>query len=139
MGRGYDLHAEGLLQREQGRSCAISAALALRCRWTIRPINAWSLGIGSPGPPCESTPENAAAISARGLPAEGHRKRDGRKLRMTARLGRKTTITVAWIGERLHVRAPGQIACLPYRNNQDAEGSEDKLCRPRFRFVARAC
>jgi hypothetical protein len=36
-------------------------------------------------------------------------------------------MTLAWIAERLHRGAPGHVACLLYPNNQEAEGSENKL------------
>jgi hypothetical protein len=36
-----------------------------------------------------------------------------------------------WIAERLHMGAPGHVACLGYRSNQVTEESENKLF-PRF-------
>jgi hypothetical protein len=39
----------------------------------------------------------------------------------------ETTMTLAWIAERLHMEAPGQVACLLNRNNQEAGGSENQL------------
>ena len=58
---------------------------------------------------------------------QGHRKGDGRKVGIAARLRRETTMTLAWIGARLQMGAPGHVACLLYRNNQEAGGSENKL------------
>jgi hypothetical protein len=58
---------------------------------------------------------------------QGHRKGDGRKVRIAAPLRRETTMTLAWIAERLHTEAPGHVAGLLYRNSQEAEGSENKL------------
>jgi hypothetical protein len=57
---------------------------------------------------------------------QGHRKGDGRKVRIAARLRRETTMTLAWIAERLRMGAPGHVACLLYRS-KDGEGSENKL------------
>ena len=45
---------------------------------------------------------------------------------MAARLRRETTMTLAWIAQRLHLGAPGHVAYLLYRNNQEAGGSENK-------------
>jgi len=58
---------------------------------------------------------------------QGHRKGDGRKASIAARLRRETTMTLAWIAERLHMGAPGHVACLFYRNDPEAGGSENKL------------
>ncbi len=58
---------------------------------------------------------------------QSHRKGDGRKVSIAARLRRETTMTLAWIAERLHMGAPGHVACLLYRNNPEAGGSENKL------------
>jgi hypothetical protein len=33
---------------------------------------------------------------------------------MAVRLGRETTMTLAWMDERLHLGAPGHVACLLY-------------------------
>jgi hypothetical protein len=57
----------------------------------------------------------------------GHRKGDGRKVRIAARLRRETTMTLAWIAKRLQMGAPGHVAGLLDRNNQEAGGSENKL------------
>ena len=58
---------------------------------------------------------------------QGHRKGDGRKVRIAERLRRETTMTLAWIAARLHMGAPGHVACLLYRNHQETAGSENKL------------
>jgi len=58
---------------------------------------------------------------------QGHRKGDGRKVRIAARLRRETTMPLIWIAERLHIWAPSHVACPLYRNNQEAGGSENKL------------
>ena len=52
---------------------------------------------------------------------------DGREIRIAACLRRETTMTLAWIAERLHIGAPGHVACLPYRNDQEVGSSENKL------------
>lgn len=57
----------------------------------------------------------------------GHRKGDGRKVRIAARLRRETTMTLTGIAERLQMGAPGHVACLLYRSDEDAEGNENKL------------
>lgn len=57
----------------------------------------------------------------------GHRKGDGRKVGMAARLRRETTMTLAWIAERLHMGAPGHVACLLHRHHKEVDGSENKL------------
>ena len=43
------------------------------------------------------------------------------------RSGSETTIALTWIADRLHMGAPGHVACLLYRSNQDAAEREDKL------------
>lgn len=58
---------------------------------------------------------------------QGHRKGDGRKVSIAARLRRETAMTLAWIAERLHTAAPGHVACLLYRNDPEAGGSENKV------------
>jgi hypothetical protein len=60
---------------------------------------------------------------------EQRRKGDGRKLMIAARLRRETTMTLAWIAERLRMGAPGHVACLLYRKHDEHEqaGSENKL------------
>ncbi len=57
----------------------------------------------------------------------GQRKGEGRTVRIPARLRRATTMTLARIAERLHMGAPGHVACLLYRNDPEAGGSENKL------------
>ena len=36
-----------------------------------------------------------------------------RKVRIAARLRQETTMTLAWIAQRLHMGAPGHVSCLP--------------------------
>ncbi len=56
----------------------------------------------------------------------GRRKGGGRKVKIAARLRRETTMTLAWIAERLHMGAPGHVSCLLYRNAWNA----DRLANP---------
>ena len=49
---------------------------------------------------------------------QGQRMGDGRKVRIVARLRREMTMTLAWIAERLHMGAPGHVACLLCHSNQ---------------------
>jgi len=58
---------------------------------------------------------------------ERPRKGDGRKVRIASRLRRETTMTLAWIAERLRMGAPGHVACLLYRKHDEVTGSENKL------------
>ena len=57
---------------------------------------------------------------------EGRPKGDGRKVTIAARLRRETTMTLAWIAERLRMGAPGHVACLLYRKHDEQAGSENK-------------
>jgi len=45
-----------------------------------------------------------------------HRKGDSQKIRIAERLRRETTMTLAWIAERLQIGSPGHLSCLLYRN-----------------------
>ena len=40
----------------------------------------------------------------------GHPKGDARKVRLAERLRRETTMTLAWIGDRLYMGAPGHVS-----------------------------
>jgi hypothetical protein len=64
---------------------------------------------------------------------ERQRKSDTRKVTIAARLRRETTMTLAWIGERLRLGAPGHIACLFYRKSHEHAASENKLFRSEWR------
>jgi putative transposase len=56
----------------------------------------------------------------------GRPKGDARKVRIAARLRKETTMTLAWIAQRLHMGAPGHVSCLLYRNEKtDSEGGEE--------------
>ena len=68
----------------------------------------------------------------------GYRKGHPGKIRIAARLRRETTMTLVWIGSRLHMGAPGHVSHLLYRkeavqnqilltNNKEAQESENKL------------
>ena len=58
---------------------------------------------------------------------ERFRKGDGRKVRIAARLRRETTMTLAWIAERLRMGTPGHVCCLLFRKDKNEAGSENKL------------
>jgi hypothetical protein len=60
------------------------------------------------------------------------------KVRIAAHLRRETTMTLAWIAQRLHMGSAGHVSCLLYRKNgtrpgtgthhdNDESRSEDKL------------
>ena len=53
-------------------------------------------------------------------------KRDARKVRIAERLRRETTMTLAWIGERLYIGAPGLVSCLLYRKESNQRRAEDQ-------------
>ena len=55
------------------------------------------------------------------------RKGDPRKVRIAARLRRETTMTLAWIAERLRMGAGSHVACLLYRRGKEEEASENTL------------
>jgi hypothetical protein len=57
---------------------------------------------------------------------EGRRKGDARKVRIAQRLQHETTMTLAWIGARLHMGAPGHISCLLYRKVDEQVDTENK-------------
>ena len=62
-------------------------------------------------------------------------KGDAHKIRIAIRLRRETTMTLAWIAQRLHMGTPGHVSCLLYRkgpnlgkgNYANGEESENKL------------
>ena len=56
----------------------------------------------------------------------GRAKGDARKVRIAERLRRETTMTLAWIGERLYMGAPGHVSCLLYRQASDQSQAEDE-------------
>jgi hypothetical protein len=58
---------------------------------------------------------------------ERQRKGDARKVTIAARLRRETTMTLAWIAERLRIGAPAHVACLLYRQHNEQAASENKL------------
>ena len=60
---------------------------------------------------------------------EARRKGDPQKVRIAERLRRETTMTMAWIAERLHMGAPTHVACLLYREQQKlkTQNSENTL------------
>ena len=56
---------------------------------------------------------------------QARRKGDGRKLRIAARLRRETTMTLAWIAQRLNMGTPGHVSCLLFRCDTN-EPTENK-------------
>ena len=56
----------------------------------------------------------------------GHPQGDARKLRIAERLRRETTMTLAWIGERLYMGAPGHVSGLLYRKESNQRQAEDE-------------
>ena len=63
----------------------------------------------------------------RGMPdLAGRPKGDARKVRIAQRLRRETTMTLAWIGDRLYLGAPGYVSCLPYRKEGNQRQAEDE-------------
>jgi len=52
------------------------------------------------------------------------RKGDRQKIRIAVRLRRETTMTLAWIAERLQMGAPGHVSCLLYRKCGNENGQE---------------
>jgi REP element-mobilizing transposase RayT len=70
--------------------------------------------------------EELAQLGWRGEDLRRHRKGDGRKVRMAARLRRETTMTLAWIGQRLEMGAPGHVSCLLCRHSSGDQSSENK-------------
>ncbi len=58
---------------------------------------------------------------------ERRRKGDGRKVTIAARLRRETTMTLAWIAERLPMGAPSHAACLLYRKHDKVTSGDNKL------------
>jgi REP element-mobilizing transposase RayT len=54
-------------------------------------------------------------------------KGDGRKLSIAARLRRETTMTLAWIAQRLNMGTPGHVSCLLCRCQKNEPDSENKL------------
>jgi hypothetical protein len=56
----------------------------------------------------------------------GRPKGDARKVRIAERLRRETTMTLAWIGERLSMGAPGHVSCLLYRKATAEGQAEDE-------------
>ena len=65
--------------------------------------------------------EELQALGWRVGELNARRKGDPRKVGIAARLRRETTVTLAWIAERLHMGAPSHVSCLLYRNHQDAD------------------
>ena len=59
------------------------------------------------------------------LDLAARRKGDAQKVKIAARLRRETTMTLAWISERLHMGAPGHVSCLLYRKEADKTNSEE--------------
>ena len=53
-------------------------------------------------------------------------KGDARKVRIAERLRRETTMTLAWIGDRLYMGAPGHVSCLLYRKEGNQRQAEDE-------------
>jgi len=49
---------------------------------------------------------------------QARRKGNPQKVHIAARLRRETTMSLAWIAERLHMGAPTHLACLLYRQQQ---------------------
>ena len=56
----------------------------------------------------------------------GRPKGDARKVRLAERLRRETTMTLAWIGDRLYMGAPGHVSCLLYRKEGNQRQAEDE-------------
>jgi len=56
----------------------------------------------------------------------GRPKGDARKVRIAERLRRVTTMTLAWIGDRLYMGAPGHVSCLLYRKEGNQRQAEDE-------------
>ena len=56
----------------------------------------------------------------------GRPKGDDRKVKIAERLRRETTMTLAWIAERLGLGAPGHVACLLYRKGSNEKQAEDE-------------
>ncbi len=55
----------------------------------------------------------------------GRPKGDPRKLRIAGRLRRETTMTLAWIAQRLYMGAPGHVSCLLYRKERNQAEAGD--------------
>lgn len=58
---------------------------------------------------------------------EGRPKGDARKVAIAARLRCETTMTLAWIAQRLRMGSPGHVACLLYRREENEDATENKL------------
>ena len=50
--------------------------------------------------------------------------------------GWDTTTVLAWLAARPHAGAPGYVACLLYRSNQDAEESEASFFCTSWRWTS---
>ncbi len=71
--------------------------------------------------------EELAHLGWTGEDLRRHRKGDGRKVRIVARLRRERTRTLAWIGQRLEMGAPGHVSCLLCRQSAGDQNSKNKL------------
>jgi hypothetical protein len=47
-------------------------------------------------------------------------------VRIAERLRREATMTLAWIGDRLYMGAPGHVSCLLYRKEGNQRQAEDE-------------
>jgi len=56
----------------------------------------------------------------------GRPKGDARKVRIAARPRRETTMTLAWIAERLQMGAAGHVSCLLYRAQHSQKQAQDE-------------
>jgi hypothetical protein len=50
------------------------------------------------------------------------RKGDRQKIKIALRLRRETTMTLAWIADRLQMGSPGHLSCLLYRRTETQDG-----------------
>jgi len=58
---------------------------------------------------------------------EARRKGEPRKVKIAARLRRESTMSLAWIAQRLRMGTPGYVACLLYPKDDENPGTKNKL------------
>jgi len=58
------------------------------------------------------------------------RKGDPQKVRISVRLGRETTMKLAWIAEQLQMGAPSHLACLLHRHKKNGLNNESSENTP---------
>lgn len=69
--------------------------------------------------------EELARLGWSGEDLRSYRKGDERKVRIAARLRRETTMTLAWIGQRLEMGVAGHVDGLLYRQAHGAQNREN--------------